>query len=57
MSEQIVQGIGFAATLALVIGGVHMIRNDPRQGKIGILMVVAALVLGANLLILWSFPD
>ncbi len=46
--------IAVLAVAALILGGLHLIRNGARRRQ-GVLMLVAALVLLGNVLI-WSWP-
>lgn len=47
-------GVAMVAVFALVAGGVHLVRSG-KDRKRGWLMLVAALVLFANVLI-WTLP-
>ena len=53
-SSPVLQSIAVLAAFALVWGGIVLIRRERERQK-GVLMIVAAFVLLANLLI-WAWP-
>lgn len=57
MSAEMIEAIGYVAAAALFIGGIQLFRTNDEGRFKAVLMVIAALVLLANLLIINSFPD